>query len=771
MPKIVDPKNLPNDLLGSSRWVTYRIEDHENRKGCKIPYVATGNRRAASTEPNDWCSFQDALANVGRFDGLGLIIGAPFVAVDLDKCRDPETGIVAPWAEELIDSLPPTFTEYSPSGKGFHLWFRGKLPKDGKKGYRAPDLEVYFGERYFTVTGDRVGNTPLEVTTIPDDSLRALLAVVEQRKDKKKAPTPSTTAAPAEATSKTKPSAKKQLLMEGKIEEAGFADVSAAVQSLLTILAVEHLLDREKIETEFKASGLHKDWRPFGRASDWVEKWARLRNDELDKAIAQGREIIAKQRARKEKRGTPEPIGGFPLTDTGNGERLVAEHGDDLLFCHDFREWRHWDTTRWTVDRTAEIARRAKLTVRHMIVKAAELEDHDQRKALCRWSFDCESRGRIENMIVQASKEASVSVLSSDFDKSPWLFNCANGTFDLETNEFREPLKLDLLSKRSPITYEPAAKCPRFDDFIAEILPSATTRRFLQISLGYSLSGHAWEKFVWFLIGELGDNGKTTFIEAIRHVFGEEDYAANMNFNSLLQREGQGPSGDIARLRGSRFVSACESDQGQRLSGALLKRLTGGGDKITASFKYKDEFEFTPTHKLWLATNHPPQLQADDDALWRRVARVPFDVRVPLERQDSRLLDKLKAEGAGVLNWMLEGWRLYRAEGLKLPEEVRGATDKYRDELDVIKDFIGEGVTADPDAKVASAMIYADFKVWFERTRGKRAQPPNQNNFSKRLTKMGYDSKHTKTGNVILGLRRLESELGFENQDAEPNPF
>jgi putative DNA primase/helicase len=148
----LDPEKIPSELRASSRWVTYRNEEHEGRKGCKIPYAALTGKRASSTNPDDWCSFQEALDAAPRYDGIGLVIGAPFVAVDLDKCRDPETGVIDQWARDLIASLPETYAEVSPSGRGIHLWFKGKFPK-GKLGFRAPDLEVYAGDRYFTVTG------------------------------------------------------------------------------------------------------------------------------------------------------------------------------------------------------------------------------------------------------------------------------------------------------------------------------------------------------------------------------------------------------------------------------------------------------------------------------------------------------------------------------------------------------------------------------------------------------------------------------------------
>jgi putative DNA primase/helicase len=453
----------------------------------------------------------------------------------------------------------------------------------------------------------------------------------------------------------------------------------------------------------------------------------------------------------------PTAVGGFPLTDAGNGERLVAEHGDNIRYLNDERGWRIWNGKRWNADATSEVPRLAKDTIRKIMLEAARTKDadHELRKALTKWSVGCESRSRLENMVALASREEKVSTNSSEFDQSPWLFNCANGTLDLESNTFREARRDELLSKQSPIIYDPRARRPQFDKFLEEILPSPKIRRFLQASLGYTLSGHAWEKFIWFLIGESGDNGKTSFVETIRHVFGREDYAANMNFNSLMPREGQGPNGDIARLRGIRFASASESDKGQKLSTAQVKRQTGG-DRLTAAFKFKDEFEFTPSHKIWLATNYPPTISAEDDAVWNRIARVPFDVSVPLEKQDRSLRDKLKLEGAGILNWIFEGWKIYRAEGLKLPEEVRGATDSYREDQDVVKEFLKECVIPGLD-DIGSTALYLDFKRWFAQSHNQRQQPMTQKAFSSRMERLGHAISRRNTGNFICGVGRLVS--------------
>ncbi len=457
-----------------------------------------------------------------------------------------------------------------------------------------------------------------------------------------------------------------------------------------------------------------------------------------------------------DERKRAEKTDALRLSDAGNAEALVVEHGRDIRYVNDERGWRVWDGVRWNADKTSQISRLAKGTMRKMTNQAAEIVDTERRDKRVKWYLGCESRSRLENVVALAAREEQVSTNASSFDQSPWLFNCANGTLDLAINTFRHARREDFLSKRSPVHYDPEATCPRFDVFLAEILPSPEIRRFLQASLGYTLCGHAWEKYVWFLIGG-GDNGKTVFIETIRHVFGEDDYATNMNFNSLLHREGQGPSGDIARLRGARFVSACESDQGQKISPALLKRLSGGGDKITASFKYRDEFEFVPTHKLWLATNHPPQLAAEDDALWRRIARVPFNIRIPLEKQDERLQEKLKAEGPGILNWLFDGWRIYQAEGLKLPTEVREETERYRDASDVCKDFLADCVVAG-SSDIGSTRLYQSYKGWFSTTHNHRQQPMSQKMFSTRLNQLGYNIEKKRDGNYFCAIGHLVGE-------------
>jgi putative DNA primase/helicase len=144
--------NIPERFRRRPQWVNYRLEERDG-KPTKVPYIPGTNRRASSTDLMTWRSFEEAAEarETGRYDGIGFMFCSadPFVGIDLDGCRDPETGEIAQWAQEIIDSVADKYVEASPSGRGVHVITRGTLRGGRKKG----SLEVYGQERFFTFTG------------------------------------------------------------------------------------------------------------------------------------------------------------------------------------------------------------------------------------------------------------------------------------------------------------------------------------------------------------------------------------------------------------------------------------------------------------------------------------------------------------------------------------------------------------------------------------------------------------------------------------------
>jgi putative DNA primase/helicase len=146
------PDRIPAKFTARPQWVNWRYEERDGDL-TKVPYTPGAERRASTTELMTWRTFEEAVAayETGRYDGIGFVFCSadPFVGIDLDNCRDPESGEIEPWAQEIIDSVTDRYVEASPSGRGVHVITRGTL----KDGVNTKWIEVYGQDRYLTMTG------------------------------------------------------------------------------------------------------------------------------------------------------------------------------------------------------------------------------------------------------------------------------------------------------------------------------------------------------------------------------------------------------------------------------------------------------------------------------------------------------------------------------------------------------------------------------------------------------------------------------------------
>jgi putative DNA primase/helicase len=439
----------------------------------------------------------------------------------------------------------------------------------------------------------------------------------------------------------------------------------------------------------------------------------------------------------------------FRYTDTGNAERLVARHGENFRYLHDAKSWLHWDGKRWNPDQTAEIHRAAKDTIHAMHVATSRLDD-DMRPKFAKWVAQSESRAARENMVALAQKEPEYSALSSQFDTDPMLLNVLNGTIDLQTFELRPHRREDLLTKRCPVKFDPVAECPRWRSFLQELFPSQPDLiEFLQRSVGYSLTGDTEEQCFWLLIG-VGKNGKSKFLDAIQFLLG--DYAIATSFDTFaFKKDGAGinPRDGMASLVASRFVRASESDEGKRLSEAQIKALTGG-ERIRTARMYQDDFDYKPSFKIWLSTNHEPAIRGTDDGIWRRVNRVNFNVVISEEKRDRQLGPKLEAEASGILNWALDGLKGYRSRGLGVPKIVIEATTKYRAEQNLVGRFLEDCTEKASDLDLVDAtVLFQSFKNW---AKDNSEFPLSNKKFGMEAKKL-LGHKRANTGTVYLGIK------------------
>ena len=404
----------------------------------------------------------------------------------------------------------------------------------------------------------------------------------------------------------------------------------------------------------------------------------------------------------------------FPLTDLGNAERLVDLHGSRIRYCHPWGTWLVWDGRRWARDRCARAELLATETVCGIYAEAAEASEEQERKAIADWAKRSEANVRIRAMLDLAKSRPGVPVLPEELDVNPSVLNCRNGTLDLATGELRPHDPAELLTKLAPVDFNPEARCELLDTFLHDATGGdAELQAFLQQAAGYTLVGNTAEE-VLFLVHGPGAAGKSTFLEAFKAALG--DYAITMNFEALLPRSAVGgATPDIARLVGQRFVCSIEVDQGKRLAEGLVKTLTGG-DTITARPLYREPFEFRPSHTFWLAANHAPTVREDDDGMWRRILRVPFEHPVPRDQRDPQmkaLLQDPDFGGPAILAWAVKGCLSWRARGgLDVPSTVRAATQAYRDEMDPLRDFIEDCCLIGPQYWAAWPALMAQYERW-----------------------------------------------------------
>lgn len=384
--------------------------------------------------------------------------------------------------------------------------------------------------------------------------------------------------------------------------------------------------------------------------------------------------------------------------------------------------WLVWDGSRWRADDTGEAERLAKhelelIPAEAQAILRAGVEDADKRaKSRFGWAIKSLQRPRIEAAMRLAETELGVRVRAADLDAEPLALNVANGIIDLAAGELRPHDRSELHSKLAPAEYRPDARTDRWSEFLKHATAGDDQlERFLQLCAGYSLTGLTSEEAMFLVLGP-GATGKTTFTEALKATLG--DYAATAAFHTFLAKRDAGPSADLARLVGRRFVSSSEVGRDARFNPETIKQITGG-DTIPACHKYKDPFEYRPQFKLWLAANHLPAVDHDDDAMWRRLRVVPFDAVVPVERRDPELKRALvndPDERAAVLAWMVEGCFAWQTNGFPpTPERVKGATAGYRAENDPLGDWLADCCVLDPEARTSRSEIRQSYEQWCTR--------------------------------------------------------
>lgn len=436
-------------------------------------------------------------------------------------------------------------------------------------------------------------------------------------------------------------------------------------------------------------------------------------------------------------------------TDMGNARRMYARTKDRLFYVPHFGRWYTWAETHWAEDQTFKVLDLAKRTVIGMYAELADCLDDNERKARLKWIRQSESRTRLESMIALLRSEPGVSVLPDTLDRHPMLLPCRNGTIDLATGELLPADPAHKLTRALAIDFDPGATCPLWESFLIRVMGGDLELvSFLQRLIGHALTGDVSGKYLVFLYGPSGNNGKSTLLEAVIRLLGP--FALKSPTEMVMARGYRGGiPNDIARLRGVRFTVTNEVDSGMTISESVVKDLTGG-DTLTARFMREEFFDFRPTHKLWMVGNHKPEIRGTDPAIWDRVKLVPFNVEIPEAERDTQLGQKLAGELPGILAWAVRGCLAWQRDGLKTPAKVTDAVATYQAEQDTLGQFLADCCEVDRSYTVGSGQLYQAYEAWAKQTGG---IVQNGNKFGAEMERRGFKGDRLGGIRSRLGLR------------------
>jgi putative DNA primase/helicase len=443
----------------------------------------------------------------------------------------------------------------------------------------------------------------------------------------------------------------------------------------------------------------------------------------------------------------------YDRTDTGNAALFAQLYKNTVLFDHRQQRWLIWDASksRWTEDKTVQVRELAKKSAEYRLKELTPnlpsvtdpQRDEQQREA--KWAIVSQNLYRINAALELAKSVPFIADAGEGWDDDPWLFGVANGVVDLRSGTLRQATQQDRSTKFSPVVFDRDADCPRFKQFLTEVFDGdSELTEYVQKAVGYSLTGSTREQCLFQCYGK-GSNGKTTFLEIVFHIAG--DYAVDVLFSALETKKYA--IGEGVNLPGARFAKSVETKEGRELDEARIKSWTGG-DTISIRPMYRNAFSFRPTHKLWLAFNHKPLIRDDSDAMWRRIRLIPFHHKFGSAQADKNLLEKLKSEASGILNWAIQGCLAWQTDGLKTPTAVEDATSEYEAESDALAQFLDDCCEEDLTYNASKGALRKAYEDW---CKVQSERPLNKNVVVGKMRDRGFQEKRTGSERYWMGLR------------------
>jgi putative DNA primase/helicase len=668
----------PGELRTADQFVCWREEDRDGDI-TKVPYSVHGGR-ASSTNPKTWAPFEAAIAYAEEhsMSGVGFVFTEddPYAGIDIDKCRNAETGEIEPWAWKIVAALD-SYTEVSPSGTGLHVFVKATLP--GPNNRKGP-VEMYESGRYFTLTGEHLGGSPTEIHERQDVLERLYRHVFKVEKASSTTNGHKLRSASLDVgdedllalAKQAKNGEKFSRLWRGDTSDYG-GDDSRADLALSSLLAFWTDGDTARMDHLFRQSGLYRD------------KWNRhdYRERTFNKVL-EGRTEFYQPGEKASVNGNgsqPKKAAGKPSPPTHDELRDRWIEGNPH-HAHGLGEWRRYEDGIWpTVSETS-----VKAEISNVIETAKP-----------------EGIKPTASILASVTELTRIKVFVSDerWDADSDILVCNNGALHISTEELAKHQPKHYATSAVPYKYDPDARPAIWNYFLRNTVPAAAN--FLQEFAGYALTTEMTHELAVWLFGPPG-SGKSTFIAGLAAMLG---HRAGILGLADLERS----RFTLADLPGKTLVVASEQPSSYLASTNTLNAIISG-EPIQVERKYRDPFTVLPRAKVCWAMNELPRVADANSGLFRRVKVVAFPQLAEDER-DPKIKHAIEQEGAGILNWALEGLRRLKERGhFEVPTGVEDATKQFRENNDVPALFIEDRCVQGADLKVQASQLYTEYKEW-----------------------------------------------------------
>ena len=407
------------------------------------------------------------------------------------------------------------------------------------------------------------------------------------------------------------------------------------------------------------------------------------------------------------------------LTERGFAEKFAEKNGGEVTYNKDLKTWFVWNNTIYGQDNLEFEARFydflnycRKLAKQNGVVKTSDGKYYSIQE----FSKFLNSKSTASTAKKIADSARSIETIIShdrDFDTHKHILACKVKYYDLKNGKAFQPDPSYKITRCCNLEPSENPDCPVFHEFLKTILKSESLIRYMQVLLGYLLTGETDEQELYLFFGT-GSNGKSTILEVIRKIMGPL-YAMSTDSKTFLVSQGRNIRNDLARLKGARAVISSEIPQGEQMDENTIKVLTGG-DRVECRYLYKEFFEYTPQFKIILAANNLPEIKGADYGIKRRIKIVPFKKRIIPEEMDKKLSQKLEEELPGIFRWMIEGAKEWYQNGFPECPEVKEATQDFWEKKDQIEEFLEDCCEINTDRKTPLQDLYNRYLGWAKST-------------------------------------------------------